>query len=83
MVSLGTFSIKDVPRRMNTAEQVPEGLDLAIQKMKEGERDLITVRPAYGFGDKAHAAPLATVAPGSTLTYDVVLTSFVNVGNRE
>ena len=61
------------------AEKVAEGLDLAVQKMQAGERALITVQPAYGYGGAEHKAPLAIIPPGSTLLYDIVLTSFVNV----
>jgi FKBP-type peptidyl-prolyl cis-trans isomerase len=58
---------------------VPEGLDLAVQKMKEGERNLVTIQPMYGYGDVEHKALLAAVPPGSVLHYDIRLVSFENV----
>ena len=61
------------------AEQVPEGVELAVQKMKEGERNIITIQPEFGYGDKEFKAPLAVVPAGSVLTYDLMLKSFVNV----
>lgn len=58
-----------------------EGLDLAVMKMKEGERALVSVAPQYGFGGQEGAAqPLASVPAGSALEYDVTLHSFVKVG---
>jgi len=59
-------------------EEVPEGLDLAVQKMKEGERNLVTIQPMYGYGDVEHKALLAAVPPGSVLHYDIRLVSFEN-----
>lgn len=35
-----------------TAGQVIEGLDLAVTKMKEGERALVTVAPQYAWGQQ-------------------------------
>ena len=34
------------------AGQLLDGLDLAVQKMKQGERALVTVAPRYAFGDQ-------------------------------
>ncbi len=34
------------------AGQVPEGLDLAVLKMKQGERALVTIAPQYAFGEQ-------------------------------
>ncbi len=34
------------------AEEVPEGLDLGVSRMKSGEKAELTVSPAYGFKDQ-------------------------------
>ncbi|KXZ45163.1 hypothetical protein GPECTOR_57g453 [Gonium pectorale] len=60
-------------------EQVPEGLEEAVMKMKKGERALITVTdPALGYGEAEHAGPLAAVPAGSGLQYEVELVAFEN-----
>ncbi len=42
---------------------MPAGLDQAVLKMKQGERALVTVAPAYGYKDQgASAAPLTGAA---------------------
>lgn len=58
-------------------EQVPEGLDLALMKMKQGERALVTISdPKLAFGDAGHKGRLATVPGGaSPITYDVTVVS--------
>lgn len=67
--------------------QVPEGLDQAVMKMKESEKALITVAPSYGYGEAGKAveqnAPgpiqlLAPVPPNATLTYELELVSMEN-----
>jgi FK506-binding protein 4/5 len=65
------------------ADKVPEGLDLAVMKMKEGERALVTVPASYGYGDAGapaggEAGLLAAVPPGAPLTYEVTLVTFAN-----
>lgn len=60
-------------------EQVVDGLDRAIQKMKKGEKSLIIVDPEYGFGSVETKGDLATIPPGSTLHFEVELVSFVKV----
>ncbi|KAG2423969.1 hypothetical protein HXX76_014908 [Chlamydomonas incerta] len=64
-------------------EQVPEGLELAVMKMKRGETAVVTVNdPACGFGDKPHKATVdgveVEVPAGSRLQFDVELVEFVN-----
>eukprot|EP00897_Mesotaenium_endlicherianum_P005560 jgi/Mesen1/5031/ME000025S04430 len=58
-------------------EQVVEGLEKAVLKMKKGEVASVTVSPQYGFGDKEEKKDLAVVPPGSTLEYEVELVDFV------
>ncbi|KAG2434445.1 hypothetical protein HYH02_012275 [Chlamydomonas schloesseri] len=70
-------------RFVTEEEQVPEGLELAVMKMKKGETAVVTVNdPAYGFGDKAHKAMVdgaeVEVPPGSRLQFQVDLVEFVN-----
>lgn len=68
-----------IPTHQLPAEEVCEGLDAAVQKMKKGEKAIITVSPAYGFGTVAeHRGRLAAVAPGSTVQYEVELVDFEN-----
>jgi tetratricopeptide (TPR) repeat protein len=62
-------------------EEVPEGLELAVCKMKKGEVALVTVAPKHAFA--ATGAPaggdrglLAAVPPEATVTYEVTLQSF-------
>ena len=68
-----------LPVIYHDSEQVPEGVELAVQKMKEGERNIITIQPAFGYGDKEFKGPLVVVPPNSVLTYDLTLVSFLNV----
>jgi len=46
-------------------EQVIEGLDIALQKMKKGSDSLVTIAPKYAFGEKGdenlHIPPHATI----------------------
>lgn len=57
-------------------EQVIEGLDKAVMKMKKGEVAVVTVAPEYGFGSYESKQELAIVPANSTLYYEVELVSF-------
>lgn len=57
-------------------EQVIEGLDKAVMKMKKGEVALVIIAPEYGFGSTESKQELAVVPPNSTLYYEVELVSF-------
>ncbi|GAB2282436.1 Peptidyl-prolyl cis-trans isomerase fkbp62 [Dionaea muscipula] len=57
-------------------EQVIEGLDKAVLKMKKGEVALVTIAPEYAFGTSESQQELAVVPPNSTLYYEVELVSF-------
>ncbi|EFJ51308.1 hypothetical protein VOLCADRAFT_103560 [Volvox carteri f. nagariensis] len=61
-------------------EQVCEGLEAAVMKMKEGDKALVTINdPAQGYGfETEYAGPLAVVPPGSALQFDVELVQFEN-----
>lgn len=61
-------------------EQVPEGVDLALMKMKKGERALIVINNAkLAFGDAGHSGRLAAVPPGAApITYDITVVDLVN-----
>jgi FKBP-type peptidyl-prolyl cis-trans isomerase len=61
------------------AEQVPEGLDLAVQKMKKGETAEVTLAPRYAFGAEGAQRPSGTVPPDATVTYTVQLKEFESV----
>ncbi|PSC75187.1 peptidyl-prolyl cis-trans isomerase FKBP62-like [Micractinium conductrix] len=50
--------------------EAPEALELAVSKMKKGERCLVTVAPQY-------AQRLAAVPPGASVEYDLTLVDFV------
>ncbi|KGN57238.1 70 kDa peptidyl-prolyl isomerase [Cucumis sativus] len=58
-------------------EQVIEGLDLAVRKMKKGEIALVTIHPQYAFGSSDSSQDLAVVPANSTVYYEVELVSFV------
>lgn len=62
------------------AEQVPEGVDLAVQKMKKGETAEVTLSPQYAFGAEGAQQPGGAVPPNATVTYTVQLQEFDNVG---
>ncbi|KAK1269288.1 Peptidyl-prolyl cis-trans isomerase FKBP65 [Acorus gramineus] len=57
-------------------EQVSKGLDLAVMTMKKGELSVVTIRPAYGYGDQEVVQDLAIVPSCSTLTYEVEMVDF-------
>jgi hypothetical protein len=42
---------------------VCDGLDQAVQKMKKGEKSLITISPAHGYGAAGYSGRLAQVGP--------------------
>ncbi|KAL4419972.1 hypothetical protein ABPG75_007070 [Micractinium tetrahymenae] len=68
----------DAPLQFTTDEgQVIEGLDLAVMKMKEGERALVTIAPHYAWGEQESQQALATVPAGASVEYDITLKSFV------
>ncbi|NET33251.1 MAG: hypothetical protein F6K19_14725 [Cyanothece sp. SIO1E1] len=52
---------------------IPPGLDQGISDMKQGGKRRLTVPPELGFGDQPRFFPQVTVAPGSTLIYEVEL----------
>lgn len=57
-------------------EQVIEGLDRAVLKMKKGEVALLSIAPEYAFGSLESKQDLAVVPPNSTVYYEVELLSF-------
>lgn len=57
-------------------EQVIDGLDKAVMKMKKGEVALLTIAPEYAFGSVESKQDLAVVPPNSTVFYEVELVSF-------
>ncbi|XP_010550903.1 PREDICTED: peptidyl-prolyl cis-trans isomerase FKBP62-like [Tarenaya hassleriana] len=57
-------------------EQVIDGLDRAVMKMKKGEVALVTIEPEYAFGSSESKQELAVVPPNSTVYYEVELLSF-------
>ncbi|KAL6506524.1 Peptidyl-prolyl cis-trans isomerase fkbp62 [Orobanche gracilis] len=58
-------------------EQVIEGLDMAVTKMKKGEVALLTIAPEYAFGSSESKQELAVVPANSTVYYEIELISFV------
>ena len=65
---------------MNFAEEVILGLDLAVMKMKKGERSIITIAAPYAYGPEEKVLGNGTVPPNSTLEVDLKLESFIKVG---
>lgn len=60
-------------------EQVIDGLDRAVMKMKKGEVALVTIEPEYAFGSTESQQELAVVPPNSTVYYEVDLVTFDKV----
>ncbi len=61
-------------------EAVPEGLEEAVMKMKEGEAALVTIAdPALAYGAAGHAGNVAPVPPDSAVSFEVELVAFENV----
>ncbi|WMV48426.1 hypothetical protein MTR67_041811 [Solanum verrucosum] len=58
-------------------EQVVDGLEKAVKKMKKGEIALITIQPEYAFGVFDSPQELAIVPGNSIVYYEVELVSFV------
>ncbi|KAH0640654.1 hypothetical protein KY285_037240 [Solanum tuberosum] len=58
-------------------EQVIDGLDKAVKKMKKGEIALITIQPEYAFGAFDSPQELAVVPGNSIVNYEVEMVSFV------
>lgn len=56
-----------------------EGLDLAVMKMKPGEKAEVTIQPKYAYKDEAFEAPQAVVPKGATLVYTLELVSIEKV----
>lgn len=56
---------------------VIEGLDIAIKRMKEGEKCRLDIKPSMAYGSKGN--PELGVPPDADLVYDVELHSFENV----
>ena len=67
-------------RGIGPADEVIEGLDLAVMKMKPGEVAEVTIAPRYAYKDQTFEGPLAVVPEGATLVYTVELVSMNKVG---
>ncbi len=65
--------------KMLCAEQLPEGLEQAIMKMKVGEKAEIAIQPQYAFGAEASQQPEAIVPPQSTVVYTLELVDMEKV----
>ncbi|KAK4747182.1 hypothetical protein SAY87_026219 [Trapa incisa] len=57
-------------------EQVIDGLDKSVMKMKKGEVALLTISPEYAFGSSGSKHDLALIPPNSTVYYEVEMVSF-------
>lgn len=55
---------------------VIEGLDIAVKRMKEGEKCRLDIKPSMAYGSKGN--PDLGVPPDAELVYDVELLSFEN-----
>lgn len=60
---------------------VIEGLDIAVKRMKEGEKCRLDIKPSMAYGSKGNQD--LGVPPDAELVYDVELLSFENVGNHD
>lgn len=61
------------------ADEIIQGLDLAVREMKLGEEALITLAPRYAYREQGWKGPLADVPPDSTVLYTLHLVSFEKV----
>lgn len=53
---------------------VVEGIEIALQKFKKGEKSLLKLKPEYAFGEAGK--PAFEIPPSSTVEYEVELKSF-------
>jgi FKBP-type peptidyl-prolyl cis-trans isomerase len=61
---------------------VIEGLEIALKRMKEGEKCRLDIKPSMAYGSKGN--PDLGVPPDADVVYDVELLSFENViGSQE
>lgn len=56
---------------------VIEGLEIALKRMKEGEKCRLDIKPSMAYGSKGNSD--LGVPPDADLVYDVELRSFENV----
>jgi FK506-binding protein 4/5 len=56
-------------------EQVIEGLEVAAESMKKGEKALVTIQPKYAFGEQGNAEK--GVPANTPVQYDMELVSFI------
>lgn len=72
----GIFDERDVKFEIGDgdAADIVEGLEIALQKFKKGEKSRIILTPEFAFGSKGSAA--LNIPPNSTVEYEVTLKSF-------
>ena len=58
-------------------QDIPDGVEVALQKMKKQERSVLTLAPRYAFGAAGHAA--FGVPPNAVVEYEVELKNFEKV----
>lgn len=59
-------------------EEVPEGLEMAVNKMEVGQHCVVTISdPGLGYGAAGFEGAAAKVAPGSGVVFDVTMTDMV------
>ena len=61
------------------AENVIDGLDLAMKKMTENENSILQIAPKYAYGKDGNSE--FNIPPNAHLKYDVTLKSFQKVIN--
>ncbi len=64
------------------AEEVVEGMDLALLKMKEGEKAEIRIAAQYAFGPEGSSSMAVPVPPNATVFYTVELLSLEKVHHQ-
>ncbi|XP_077994137.1 peptidyl-prolyl cis-trans isomerase FKBP4-like [Glandiceps talaboti] len=71
-----TFDDREVTFIMGegNAQSIPQGIEIALQKMKKGEKSQLTLKPEYAFGASGNEE--FKVPPNSTVTYEVHLKEF-------
>ena len=70
------FDEREVSFNLGEGEDkgLPRGVELALEKMKKGERCQITVKPGYGFGSEGCADK--GVPPNAVLKYELTMKNF-------
>ena len=73
------FEDREVTFKLGEGEDhgIVEGVELALEKMKEAEKAEITVKPQYAYGDKGSEEH--NIPPNATIQYNIELKKLTKV----